>query len=169
MLCCQTSVITFHSIKQSVSSVIKIMYMKCQPLCCVKNPKSFIFSFQYSKQVPMFLFKIYTCSLWKTAETNNEMWLSTGWPEFSSQQGQGLSSPSCPDQVWIHHPFYPMDSFQRDKVPDNSSPSSGRLKNKWSFTYRSSKCFYDMAQRLLYFYPVHTAILNHSQNWTTKL
>ena len=78
MLCCQNFVITFHSIKQSVSSVIKIMYMKCQLLRCVKNPKSFIFSVHYSKRVPTFLFKIYICSLWKPAKTNNEIWLSTG-------------------------------------------------------------------------------------------
>lgn len=68
MLCCQTFVITFHSINWLVSSVIKIMYMKFQPLCSVKNPNSLIFSFHYSKQVPIFWFKIYICSLLKNRD-----------------------------------------------------------------------------------------------------
>jgi hypothetical protein len=53
----------------------------------------------------------------------------------------------CVQTSGATQPSYPMDSFQRDNIHDNSYSPTGRLKNEWSFTYSSSICFYDMAHK----------------------
>jgi len=133
-------------------------------LYSMKNPHYLIFSLYYTKQVPTFLFKIYICSLWKNGDLQWK--ITVNWmARIQFPVGAGILF------IILSRPHLGPLTLTPNGLFNNSSPSSGRVKNEWSLTHSSAKWFYDMAHKYRGYFNLSSSycIWNHSQNLTIKL